>query len=478
MLEDNPLDALVIRKAVSKISFDTEITLITTGRDYIDKLNHPDYDLILCDYQLPDFDAVKALQVRNQKNSGIPFILITGAVSDEVAISVLKEGADDYILKDRLQRLPFAIEKILRKQRIKSEKNSVEASLSELTERFQLAAKTSFDVIWDYDIQNGLVYCSPAIERIIGKDPGERLKLQEIKEFIYKDDIPDIKRSFSAITKGKENRWRKIFRVIRNDGSIAWVNANALAIRDQQGKPIKMVGVVHDVTEVRHLQHQIIEQELQSQKQITEVTLQAQEKERMEIGIELHDNVNQILATAKIMIDTAKTIPEMHDLCLEKSREAIMDAITELRNLSHSMIPPSFERSTFRHVLNELAYTINLSGKLHLVLSLPPAEKLEQLSSELKLCLYRIIQEQVSNVLKYAKAKRADIIINMDEEACRLIIKDDGIGFDTTKKSKGIGLKNIESRCGLFNGTMIVQAAPGQGCRIKIRIPVSDAAYI
>jgi signal transduction histidine kinase len=115
---------------------------------------------------------------------------------------------------------------------------------------------------------------------------------------------------------------------------------------------------------------------------------------------------------------------------------------------------------------------------LHLVLSLPPAEKLEQLSSELKLCLYRIIQEQVSNVLKYAKAKRADIIIDMDEEACRLIIKDDGIGFDTTKKSKGIGLKNIESRCGIFNGTMIVQAAQGQGCRIKIRIPVSDAAYI
>jgi two-component system, NarL family, sensor histidine kinase UhpB len=478
MLEDNPLDALIIQKTVSKIPFQTEIILISSGRDYIDKLNHPDYDLILCDYQLPDFDAVKALQVRNQKNRGIPFILITGAVSDEVAISVLKEGADDYILKDRLQRLPFAIEKILRKQRIKSEKKSAEASLSELTERFQLAAKTSFDVIWDYDIQKGLVYCSPAIEKIIGNDPGEKLKVQELKGFIYQDDIADIKRSFSVIRKGKENRWRKIFRVIRKDGSIAWVNANGLAIRDKQGKAIKMIGVMHDVTEVRHLQHQIIEQELQNQKQITAVTLQAQEKERMEIGKELHDNVNQILATAKIMIDTARTIPEMHDLCLEKSREAIMDAITELRNLSHSMMPPSFEKNSFKHVLNELAHTINLSGKVDLVLSLPPAEQLEQIGSELKLCLYRIIQEQVSNVLKYAKAKRAEIKIDMDEEACSLIIKDDGIGFDTTKKSKGIGLKNIESRCGLFNGTMVVQAAPGHGCKIKIRIPVSDAAYI
>jgi two-component system, NarL family, sensor histidine kinase UhpB len=478
MLEDNLLDALVIQKTLSKIPFDTSITLISSGSDYIDKLNHEEYDLILCDYQLPDFDAVKALQARNQTNSGIPFILVTGAVSEEVAISVLKEGADDYILKDRLQRLPFAVEKIIRKQKIRSEKKSMEASLSRLTERFHMAAKSSFDVIWDYDLQEGLVYCSAAIEKIIGTDAKEKFKPAELQAFISPDDLPSLKRSFIAVEKGKENRWRKIFRVIRKDGSTAWVNANALVLRNKHQKAIRIVGVMHDVTEVRRLQHQLVEKEVHNQKLITEVAIQAQERERMEIGKELHDNVNQILATAKIMIDTASTSPELREICLSKSREAILEAIAELRNISHSIMPPSFENITLQHIVLDLIDKVNLSGTVNVELFTPEPDRIEQMTSEVKLCLYRIIQEQVSNILKYAKATNVQIVIDADESGCFLIIEDDGIGFDTSKRSKGIGLKNIESRCSLFNGTMNLKSAPGKGCSLKIQIPTPDGAYI
>jgi len=477
MLEDNSMDAITIQRLLSETPGQKEITLTRSGKDYTDKLGKHDYDLILCDYQLPDFDGRRALQARNQKNSAIPFILITGAVSEEVAISILKEGADDYILKDRLQRLPFAIEKVLRKQKIRSDKQSIEASLSELTERFQMAARTSFDVIWDFDVQKELIYCSPAIEKIIGTDSREHFKLQELRPFIYAEDIPAIKRSFDAVLKGKENRWRKIFRVIRNNGSIAWVNTNALVIRNEQEKVTRVVGVMHDVTEIRRLQQQLTEQEVQNQKQIIEVAIQAQEKERMEIGKELHDNINQILATAKMMIDTARTAPEMHDLCLEKGREAILEAISELRNLSHSMMPPSFEKSSFEDVVNDLVYKINLAGKLNLELSLPTPVRLEQISSDVKLCLYRIIQEQVNNILKYAMASNVVIAIDVEDSVCSLTIEDDGVGFDILKKSKGIGLKNIESRCGLFNGTLALESAPGCGCKIIVQIPASEDAF-
>ena len=477
MLEDSPTDALVIQKILSRIPGQKEITLINSGKDYLDQLNQQNYDLILCDYKLPDFDGSQAVRARNNKNRDIPFILITGAVSEDVAVSILKEGADDYILKDRLQRLPFAIEKILRKQKIRNEKQSIEASLSELTERFQMAARTSFDVIWDYDLQKGLVYCSAAIEKIIGTDAKEHFELEELRPFIYPQDIPGIKRSFELVLKGKENRWRKIFRVIRNDGTIVWVNTNALFIRNEEETVTRVIGVMHDVTEIRRLQHLLTEQEIQNQKQIIEVAIQVQEKERMEIGKELHDNINQILATAKMMIDTARTSPEMHDLCLEKSREAIIEAISELRNLSHSMMPPSFENSSFEDVVNDLVYKINLAGNLNLELSLPPAGRLEQIGSDLKLCLYRIIQEQVSNILKYAKARNVEIIIEIDEPGCSLTIEDDGVGFDVLKRKKGIGLKNIESRCGLFNGTFTIESAPGQGCKIIVQIPASEDAF-
>src|SRR5829696_7774641 len=96
-------------------------------------------------------------------------------------------------------------------------------------------------------------------------------------------------------------------------------------------------------TELRRLQHEMVEKEVKKQKQLADVTIQAQEKERSEISKELHDNVNQLLATAKIMIDTARSVPEIHDLCLQKSQEVILSAIKEIRHISHAMMPPSFE---------------------------------------------------------------------------------------------------------------------------------------
>ena len=73
--------------------------------------------------------------------------------------------------------------------------------------------------------------------------------------------------------------------------------------------------------------------------------------------------MNQLLATAKIMIDTARSIPDMHDLCLTKSQESILAAIHELRSLAHSMMPPPFERGQFDDIIRDLANNINLTGR-------------------------------------------------------------------------------------------------------------------
>jgi two-component system, NarL family, sensor histidine kinase UhpB len=478
MLEDSPLDARIIQKTLSNSLNDFEFTVVNNGNDYTAKLNEQEFDVILCDYQVPDFDAVKALHIRNNKDSSIPFILVSGAVSEVVAIDMIKDGANDYILKDRLQRLPVAIEKAVKKQQLKFDKQSLEQSLSELTERFQLASKTSFDVIWDYDIKKDLVYCSSAIEKIIGTSVKENLQFRFLKTFIHPDDLPTVERSFIQIIKSTENRWRKIFRVIRNDTSIVWVNTNAMILRSKNETAIRVVGVMHDITEVRKLQHELVEQEMQSQKQIAKITLQAQEKERMEIGKELHDNVNQLLATAKIMIDTARNIPDMHDLCLAKSQESIMEAITELRNLAHSMMPPPFESNDFENILHDLAYKINLTGKINLQLLLPEKDKLGSINNQIKLVLYRIIQEQVSNILKHARAKNAFISIDVINSYVTLNMEDDGVGFNLQKRSKGIGLKNIESRCNLFAGTMDLITSPGEGCVMRIQIPVKSTVYV
>jgi two-component system sensor histidine kinase UhpB len=478
MLEDSPLDVAVIQKMLGQTPFQFEFTVTKNGKDYTEKLSHYDYDVILCDYQLPDFDASQALRVRNQKNSSVPFILITGAVSEEQAIAILREGANDYILKDRLQRLPVAVEKAVKKRQLLFDKESLEISLSELTERFQLAAQTSFDVIWDYDLGKNSVYCSDAIEKIIGKPVKGKLDPCFLKGFIFEDDLELTEKNFLRAIKSTEHRWRKIFRMVRADGTIVWVNTNAFILRNKQERAIRVVGVMHDITEVRKLQHELLEQELQNQREITKAIVEAQEKERTEIGKELHDNVNQLLATAKIMIDTARNVPDMRDVCLVKSQESILEAINELRNLAHSMIPPPFEKNDFEQVLNDLLFKLRLTGKLNIEHSLPSSSELQRIDNPVKLALYRIIQEQLSNILKHARACNVLIAIETGNDFVSMVIKDDGVGFDPKKKSGGIGLKNMENRCGLFGGAMSLHTSPAMGCEIKIRIPLKTVAAL
>ena len=471
MLEDNPMDVKIIQKLITKNGLQVNFTVVASGLEYTSKLEQFSYDIILSDHQLPDFDSIRALEVRNQKHEAVPFILITGAVSEEIALALIKQGADDYILKDRLQRLPTAIEDAIQKRKTEKAKQSMETSLSILTERLQLAAKTSYDIIWDYDLDSNFIYCSDAIEKVIGIPGKDRFRPAELMKYVYSEDVASLENSFAIMVLGKEQRWRKIFRAVRNDGNLAWINNNAIVIRDKKEKPVRIVGVMHDVTEIRRLQHELMEQETQSQKQMAAITIQAQEKERSEIGKELHDNVNQLLATAKIMIDTARTTPDLHDICLAKSQESIMDAINELRNIAHSMMTPSFDDFKFEQIIQDITINYNLSGKFRLRVAFPPSELLDSIPNAIKLAFYRIIQEQVSNILKYARAKNVMIKLFILENSYTLEISDDGIGFDTSRKTKGIGLRNMESRVVVFGGSMNITSAPGKGCKIELMIP-------
>ncbi len=114
---------------------------------------------------------------------------------------------------------------------------------------------------------------------------------------------------------------------------------------------------------------------------------------------------------------------------------------------------------------------MNLSGKIDVVANIPLNGAFKLSNEKIKLTFYRIIQEQLNNILKYAKASKASVNVKELPNSFQLIITDNGIGFDSTKEFKGIGLRNMPSRAELHAGTMEIIAAPGQGCIIKIEIP-------
>lgn len=124
LLEDNPADAEIIRRLLFKEIKGLDFRYTKNKNEFLLALDELVPDVILSDNSLPAFSASQALEIVNARRLNIPFILITGTVSEEFAVGIMKQGADDYILKDRLTRLPAAIKAALRHRQTENEKKA------------------------------------------------------------------------------------------------------------------------------------------------------------------------------------------------------------------------------------------------------------------------------------------------------------------------------------------------------------------
>ena len=218
------------------------------------------------------------------------------------------------------------------------------------------------------------------------------------------------------------------------------------------------------------LQEELIQQKVIRQNLLAQVAVDAQEKERANIGKELHDNISQMLTSTKLFLDILKTKTE--DELVDRSIKNINAIIQEVRSLSRSLAPSGMADLGLIASLNDLFENIRATNVIE-VEFYPDAEIDRLLSATAKLTLYRIVQEQVNNILKHASAKQVFIELFPEEGQVELIVSDDGIGFDPVTVKKGMGLENMRSRSALLNGKFDIIAAPGQGTKIKVVLPIN-----
>jgi signal transduction histidine kinase len=210
------------------------------------------------------------------------------------------------------------------------------------------------------------------------------------------------------------------------------------------------------------------------QRAITEATIKGQENEREQLGLELHDNINQILATARLYLDFATSEGSIKKEFVLKSKGYISDAIEEIRRLSKALLPPTLEEFGLMMAMDELTDSLSLTGNFRIEKKWCDFRE-QGLQKDQKLTIYRIVQEQLNNIIKHACAKTVTVFLHQHEEVgnsiVELLIKDDGKGFDPAQRRNGVGLRNICSRAELFGGTVTIQSKPGQGCELKVIFP-------
>jgi signal transduction histidine kinase len=230
-----------------------------------------------------------------------------------------------------------------------------------------------------------------------------------------------------------------------------------------------LVFAASEITQKILLEQQLAAAREQEQLAVTDAMISGEEKARQEMGRELHDNINQVLATVQLYIAFFLKKSTGPEPIIRDTEQLIGLAIKEIRDLSHATISPFIEDESLSEALDNLAKLTERSGAVRVTCKFDGFGE-HTLPEKLKLTIYRIVQEQFQNILKYAKAKNVLLKINREGNIITLVIEDDGIGFDTSKKANGIGLKNIRTRISLFNGQLTVISSPGNGCCLTVNM--------
>jgi PAS domain S-box-containing protein len=265
------------------------------------------------------------------------------------------------------------------------------------------------------------------------------------------------------------NRPAILRRHIKKNNEPIFVEVSAHAI-NYRGSNAWLV-LINDITEKIRLQNQLVEEKIKRQTEIAQAVIDAQEKERESLGRELHDNISQVLTTARLYLNLARETPAIQEDMIKRSTDTITSAIEEIRRLSKSMIETFQKEVGLEFSLNDLIEKVRLAQPftISLYFSVPDEP---QLDDKLKKTIFRIVQEQLNNTVKHANASEVQIAIVQKNRQLLITIADNGKGFNTTQKRRGIGITNIISRTELFNGRVKIESSPGKGCRMQISFTI------
>lgn len=342
------------------------------------------------------------------------------------------------------------------------------------SEKFLLAARLSFDVIWDWNLLTNEVFLGDGFEELFGyviKNNRANMITDWVNN-LHPDDKETVVAELQAGIRSSATHWENAYRVRRANGSIAKVYVRASIIRHSNGKAYRMIGAMQDLSRQKELEEELEQEIGLKEKQIAAATEDAKEMERADIGKELHDNINQLLGASKMYIDMAKRGGNNSAMYLSRSSEYTLTAIDEIRKLTKGLTTDIIRNLGLCDAIDNIARD---TMEVHPVrISIHTDCFIENsVNDKFKLNVFRIIQEQLNNILKHAEATKVIIKLLQNEKEIRLVISDNGSGFNAGVKQKGIGIDNIKSRIEAYNGIADFDSGPGQGCILTAIFPAT-----
>lgn len=352
-----------------------------------------------------------------------------------------------------------------------TEEKRAQEEIAKVNERFYYTTKATSDYIWDWNIETGHIYRSEPFSQLTGYQQNDmKNDLYWWYEKIHEDDRQRVMDQINACLKANNNYWHDEYRFRCADGSYRYLSDKGYILY-QNGNAVRAIGAIQDLTEKMKLESELAQQKEKERLRINQAMIAGQEYERNEISKELHDNVNQILSSAMILLTTVRSNGDEQELLIDKTTQYLDLAIQEIRKISKSLNSSIIKEVGLIDPVEDIIKNMQLVRPLVVDFECDPSLE-DELSHDLQLTLYRIIQEQTSNIMRYAEANYVKIAIELNTDHILLLIQDDGKGFDAIRQPRGIGLLNILNRAETLGGMMQVDSKPMEGCRLLVQIPV------
>ncbi len=339
IVEDLESDAQLLVRLLKKAGYELVYERVETDWQMRAALEKRTWDIVISDYKMPQFDGQAALRILQETGLDIPFIVVSGTIGEETAVSMLKAGAHDYLIKSDLSRLVPAVVHELDQAEIRRERRKPEETLGASEIKLRAPLEPIPAIVYTESVETReTLYISPQVEKLTGYTPAEWIEDGYLwKKMIHPADLAAVLAEDER-TSATHEPFNVEYRILTLDGHMLWIRDEAVMIQNQDGTPLFWQGVMHDITE---------------RKQAEEALRGSEERFHT-----LYDNAT---------VGLYRTTPDGRILMLNPAGVRMLgfnsfDEIAK-RNLEDTEFDPDYSRKEFREKLEGEGAVVGLESK-------------------------------------------------------------------------------------------------------------------
>ena len=341
-------------------------------------------------------------------------------------------------------------------------------------DRLRLAMESGKTVAWDWDLRNGRDVWFGDLLTMFGIPQDTYVgRVEDFLLCIHPDDREIVWKTMIGARQSRKP-YRTEFRLLWEDGTIRWVVATGKYYFSDHGEPVRMLGIAHDITDRKQMEEAL--------SGLSRRLMEAQEEERTWIARELHDDLGQRMTLLTIEMEQLGQVPphaaqevpgRIQELCKQ-----VVDLGRDISAISHRLHSSKLEYLGITAAAG--AFCREMAEQHKIEIDFSSAGIPDNVPREIGLCLFRVLQEALHNAVKYAGVKHFTVGLRGTPEEIRLEVIDAGIGFDPEAaiQSHGLGLISMQERLSLVHGEFLIDSRPGQGARVRARVPLRGHDYL